>query len=130
MSAIALSKSYSTAKPTETRSNEPIRYVGSPAASWEAKKGRSGTVDFEQIPWFQTYAVTGSVAIFLIYFCILREENDVDKELEKSLYERVPGMEQTQLILSYKYNLENNIDNSEIITRMKELNIRAEDIGL
>lgn len=95
-----------------------------------AKEGRHGAVDYEQIPWFQTYAVTGSVAIFLIYFCILREENDIDLELEKTLYERVPGLEQTQLVSCYKFNVENNKDNSEIITRMRELDMRPEDIKL
>lgn len=89
-----------------------------------------GSVDYEKIPWFQTHAVVGSVAIFLIYFCILREENDIDLELEKSLYDRVPGLEQTQLILNYKFNLENDNDNSAIEARMKELGMRPEDIKL
>lgn len=89
-----------------------------------------GSVDYEKIPWFQMYAVVGSVAIFLIYFCILREENDIDLELEKSLYDRVPGLEQTQLILNYKFNLENDNDNSAIEARMKELGMRPEDIKL
>lgn len=130
MSAIS-KKNYSTETPSKERqTNEPIRFVGSPAHAWAAKQGRSGTQDFDQIPWFQTYAVTGSVAIFLIYFCILREENDVDTELEKTLYERVPGLEQTQLVLVYKYNLENNNDNSDVIARMKELGMNPKNIRL
>jgi hypothetical protein len=66
----------------------------------------------------------------LIYFCILREENDVDEEMGKSLYERVPGLEHTQLIVNYKYNLQNNIDNKDIIARMKELGIDPKNIIL
>lgn len=110
--------------------NAPIRYVGSPAAAWTSKEGRSGTIPKSDTPWFQPYAVVGSVAVFLIYFCVLREENDVDLELEKSLYDRVPGLEQTQLILNYKYNLENNGDNAEIVARMKEMGMQPEDIKL
>lgn len=108
--------------------NAPIKYVGSTAAAWTSKEGRSGTIPKSDTPWFQPYAVVGSVAVFLIYFCVLREENDVDLELEKSLYDRVPGLEQTQLIINYKYNLENNGDNAEIVARMKEMGMQPEDI--
>lgn len=102
--------------------------MGSPAASMLARTARQGTVNFDEVPWYQTYVVCGSVAIFLIYFCALREENDIDIELEQSLYDRVPGLETTQLIINYKYNRENNIDNSGIIKRMQELGIRYENI--
>lgn len=130
-SSLAARSFSSPAKPTESRNlNEPNKFVGSAAASWTSKQGRMGSVDYEKIPWFQMYAVVGSVAIFLIYFCILREENDIDLELEKSLYDRVPGLEQTQLILNFKFNLENDNDNSAIEARMKELGMRPEDIKL
>lgn len=104
--------------------------MGSPAASMYARDARQGTIKYEDVPWFQTYVVCGSVAIFLIYFCILREENDIDLELGKSLYDRVPGLEQTQLVVNYKYNIENNKDNSQIINRMKELGMHPEDIKI
>ena len=77
----------------------------------------------EEIPWFQPYIVVGSVAIFLIYFCILREENDVDEHLGKSLFEQVPSLESTTLISLYKYNAENNIDNTDVIKRLLELGV-------
>lgn len=55
-----------------------------------------GYFSYEQIPWFQTYAVTGSVAIFLIYFCVLREENGKlkrgDNQLGKSEYPTIVRM--------------------------------------
>jgi hypothetical protein len=35
----------------------------------------SSCFSYREVPWFQTYVVCGSVAIFLIYFCVLREEN-------------------------------------------------------
>lgn len=56
--------------------------------------------------------------------------SDVDLELEKSLYDRVPGLEQTQLVINYKYNIENNIDNSKISERMKELGMDPSSIKL
>lgn len=117
-------------KPEQIKHNEPVQYSRSAAASWTAKQGRAGAINLEQIPGCQMYSVVGSVAIFLIYFCILREENDIDLELEKSLYDRVPGLERSQLVIMYKYNIENNIDNTDITTRMGELGMDPKDIVL
>lgn len=119
-------RNFCTPKPdaaTNRKLNEPIRYVGSPAASMFARQARAGAVNYDDIPWYQIPIVCGSLAIFLIYFCVLREENDVDLELEKSLFDRVPGLEATQLVLRFKYNIEHNIDNSEIIKRMVEVGV-------
>lgn len=108
----------------------PVKFAGSPASAWVARKARQGSVPYEDVPWFQTYVVCGSVAIFLIYFCILREENDMDLEMEKSLYDRVPGLEKTQLVINYKYNLEHQVDNKAIVARMKEMGMNPDDIQL
>lgn len=110
--------------------NQPIKFSGSSAHVMKSMHGRQGTMRPEDVPGYQTYYVVGSVAIFLIYFCILREESDIDLELEKSLYDQVPGMEHTQLVINYKYNLENNKDNTAIVARMKELDMKPEDIRL
>lgn len=125
-------RNYCTPKETTVKRdlNVPVKFAGSPASAWVARKARQGSVPFENVPWFQTYAVCGSVAIFLIYFCILREENDIDLELGKSLYDRVPGLEQTQLVINYKYNLEHQIDNKDIVSRMKEMGMNPDDIQL
>lgn len=110
--------------------NRPIKYVGSQAHAFQSKLGRSGAGSFPDAPWYQMYSVVFSTAIFLIYFCVLREESDVDLELEKNLYDRVPGLEEAQLVLNYKFNIENNNDNSKIVARMNELGMSVEDIKL
>lgn len=122
-------RNYCTAAKKEDL-NEPSKFIGSPAASWRSIQNRRGTLNYDEIPWFQAYVVVGSVAAVLIYFCILREENDIDEEMGKTLYERIPGLEQTQLIINYKYNHEHNIDNAAIIARMKELGMQPENIKL
>lgn len=129
--SLSVVRNYSTPKESkESRdNNEPVKYFGSKAASFRAREGRAGTIDYDEIPWFQTYSVVGSTAIFMLYFFVLREENDMDRDLEMTLFERVPGMEETQLIINYKYNLENKIDNGPIIARMKELGMKYEDIS-
>ncbi|CRK90030.1 CLUMA_CG003755, isoform A [Clunio marinus] len=107
--------------------DNPVKFIGSEAHSWDAKFTRSSP-DIEQIPIIQPISVVLSVGIFLLYFCVLREENDIDLEFEQTLYQRVPGMEETQLIINYKYNIENQIDNTEIIARMRELGMKPENI--
>ncbi|XP_055917952.1 uncharacterized protein LOC129950141 [Eupeodes corollae] len=103
--------------------DEPIKFFGSGAASWRAKDTRSGGAD--EALWYQQYVISGSVAIFLIYFCILREENDIDQKLEGSLYDHIDGLEEQQLVIRYKYNRDNNVDTSDIEKRLLELGIDA-----
>jgi hypothetical protein len=147
--------SSSTIKPFSSKSDkrseisdEPVKFLGSNASLYQTSRSRTGSVNPDEVPWFQTYVVVGSVAIFLIYFCILREEvrtlencskryiisnfsskfqNDLDRELETSLFDRVPGLEQTQLVVNYRYNQENKKDNSIVVKRMQELGMNPKD---
>lgn len=73
------------------------------------------------MPWYQPYVVVGSVTVFLVYFCVLREESDVDQEFNKTLYERIKGLEKEQLLQSYKFNKENGKEVFEIEQRLKEI---------
>lgn len=104
--------------------NEPLKYFGSNAAVWTAREGQSGGRD-EQV-WFQPHVVSGSLAVFLIYFCILREENDIDNKLQGSLFDHVEGLEETQLVLSYNYNKEHGLDTGALEQRMAELKEQKE----
>lgn len=102
--------------------DEPIKYFGSEAAKWKAYQTRSGSIHPNKDRlWYQPYVVMASLIVFMVYFCILREENDVDGELVKSLYDRVDGMEEMQLKIVHRYNADNRIDNKDIENRMKEL---------
>lgn len=59
----------------------------------------------------------------MVYFFILREENDIDAHLNKGLFETVPQLEKSTLIALYKYNLENDIDNTDVVKRLIEIGI-------
>ncbi|XP_055715147.1 uncharacterized protein LOC129809357 [Phlebotomus papatasi] len=100
-----------------------LKYIGSNAGSWAAQQSRRGPK--AQGVWYQPYVVALSVTIFMIYFCILREENDIDLELQKSLYERIEGLEEAQLRIRHKYNLENGLDVKEIEARLEELGAKV-----
>lgn len=101
--------------------NEPIKFFGSQAAAWRAKDTRSGGSD--ESLWFQPYVISASLGIFLIYFCVLREENDIDLRLEGSLYDHVTGLEEVQLTVNYRYNKEHGLDTKEQEQRLTELGV-------
>lgn len=65
--------------------------------------------------------ISGSLAVFLLYFCVFREENDVDQKLEGSLFDHVAGLEATQLQLAYKYNKEHGLPTEDLERRLIEL---------
>lgn len=74
----------------EEENNEPIKYSTSKAASHLAAHTRFTPSD---APEYQPTVVALSLAVFMIYFCILREENDVDENLYRPLSETVPNFD-------------------------------------
>ena len=62
-----------------------------------------------------------SIAALLIYFCVLRKENDVDIELTTSLYDRIEGLEEHQLRELLKYNGTEGAEAKDIINRLEEI---------
>ncbi|XP_046959611.1 uncharacterized protein LOC124529750 [Vanessa cardui] len=109
---------------TELKENEPIKFSTSGAAKKNVQSVfRKNTPD--SMPWYQPFSVVGSVAVFLIYFCILREENDMDLEFNKTLYDRIQGLEKEQLLQSYRFNKEHGKSVEDIEKRLKELEEEA-----
>ncbi|CAH0719612.1 unnamed protein product, partial [Brenthis ino] len=107
---------------TEIKENEPVKFSTSEAARRQMPSVfRNKKV--ESMPWYQPYSVVGSIAVFLIYFCVLREENDVDLEFDKTLYDRIKGLEKEQLLQSYRYNKEQGKSVTEIEKRLQEIEL-------
>ncbi|CAG4979436.1 unnamed protein product [Colias eurytheme] len=98
--------------------NEPIKFSTSGAAK---ARIRPILATPRNMPWYQPFSVVGSVAVFLIYFCMIREESDIDSEFEKTLYDRLKGLEKQQLLISYRFNKENGKSVAEIEQRLKEI---------
>lgn len=108
---------------SKTDSNEidqPLKYYGSPAELFTAKSGRSGKA-YHDWPDYQPIVINASIAIFLIYFCVLREENDIDLKLSANLYDTVGGLEVANLKNVYEYNLKNDLPVDDIKKRLIEL---------
>ncbi|KAL6424187.1 hypothetical protein ACFW04_009802 [Cataglyphis niger] len=62
---------------------QPLKYSTSKAATMRINEYRDPYGD--EVPWYQPYSIIFSFSIFLIYFCILREENDIDLMLSNEL---------------------------------------------
>lgn len=107
--------------------DEPIPFFGSHASAWRAKATRSGGSD--EYLWYQPYVISGSLTIFLLYFCVFREENDIDQKLEGNLFQQVKGLEEVQLRMNYKYNKEHGLDTRDIEKRLKELGVNITELN-
>ncbi|KAJ0176995.1 hypothetical protein K1T71_007004 [Dendrolimus kikuchii] len=104
---------------TEINENEPIKFSTSPAA--QRMLGLTPKRTNISMPWYQPYSVVMSVTVFLLYFCVFREENDVDLEFNKTLYERIKGLEKQQLLQTYRYNKEHGKSVEDIERRLLEI---------
>lgn len=107
-------------KPKEPN-DEPSPYFGTKAATWTAASSRSGYEGIDDTPWYQPFIINGSLALFLIYFCVLREENDVDEKLSKSLFDHYPALEPLELVKIYEYNLSQGLPVDDVEKRLAEL---------
>ncbi|KAK4313026.1 hypothetical protein Pmani_008964 [Petrolisthes manimaculis] len=103
--------------------DKPFKFSTSRAATWKARQTFGGpkTEEEDQL-WYQPFVVLLSLGVFLVYFCILREENDLDSKLNKTLYDHIEGLEEKQLELSLDYSS----DPAAIIQRLEELKAAKE----
>ncbi|XP_046361847.2 uncharacterized protein LOC124138962 [Haliotis rufescens] len=103
----------------KTEGDEAIQFTGSKAASWNTQD--SFGPPRRDMPWYQPISISLSLAVFLTYFMFIREENDVDIELNKSLFERVPGLEEQQVKMAIKHGQERGMDTTDLEMRMTEI---------
>lgn len=105
-------------------SDEPVKFTTSKASQWKASYTRSGEEkEKDESAWFQPYVVSLSLIVFMVYFFILRDENDLDEMLGTSLYDRIEGLEEAQLRILLKYNLDHGKETADIIKRIRELEL-------
>lgn len=71
--------------------NQPIKYSTSKAATMRIDEYRDPYGD--DYPWYQSFSISLSLTVFLGYFCILREENDIDLILDTDLGESLSRAE-------------------------------------
>jgi len=106
----------------------PVKFSASRAATWKVRDtyGSSEADDATKGIWYEPYIVSLSLVVFLAYFTLLREENDVDDKLTESLYNHIDGLEERQLEISLKHNIEAGMDTRAIIKRLAEIQLERE----
>jgi len=75
----------------------------------------------ESHPPFQDFSIFISMSSLMIYFFLLREENDMDEALGVSLYDRIPGMEKSNLIAAIRHNEQEGLDTTALKARLDEI---------
>lgn len=76
----------------EHEDDQPVVYSTSKAAQWKAQYTFRPLVP-NPPPEAQRWSVIISTTIFLLYFLVLREENDLDEKLYRPLQETVPDID-------------------------------------
>lgn len=75
--------------------NEPLKYSTSEANDWKASHSRIGS-KAEFGPWYEPHAVSASIILFMLYFFIYREENDIDLLFDNSLFDTMKSIEEKE----------------------------------
>lgn len=94
--------------------SEGYEYFGS-----EAEKIRASP-EKDESKEYKAYIVSVSMAVFMLYFCILREPNDLDDAMDRDLYDHF-GPEASRLKKAYDYNTKHNLPTAEITNRLRQL---------
>lgn len=102
------------------KSDAPVKFMESKAQTWRARESRSG-YSAQDEPWYQMYVILASLSVFMIYFFILREENDIDQRLGSTLYDHIEGLEEAHLEMAIQYNRDNGLSTKELEARLIEV---------
>ena len=106
-------------QPTSDDIEKPVRYSKTEANDWKAYD--TFLAEENTRPKYQFWILTASWVVFLVYFVVLREENDIDEHLSSSLYDHLPGLEEQQLELAICEKEEHGEDTTALVARLKEV---------
>ncbi|XP_008301913.1 ubiquinol-cytochrome c reductase complex assembly factor 4 [Stegastes partitus] len=90
--ALSAQMSAKSKRPTdeEEELDEPLKFTTSQASHRTWKVDRSMGSHYER-PWWKVFPISVAVSGFLLW-CALRDETDVDVQLEKQLFGNLPGL--------------------------------------
>ncbi|XP_023212099.1 uncharacterized protein LOC111614955 [Centruroides sculpturatus] len=98
--------------------DQPIKFSSSKAANWKAKNSLEGVQS--DTPKSQGFVIAICLSTFLIYFCVLREENDIDEMLgSQSAWKQVPGLEEGLIKAAIQEHKKLGKDTSELENALK-----------
>eukprot|EP00088_Acartia_fossae_P039000 TRINITY_DN40562_c0_g1_i1.p1 TRINITY_DN40562_c0_g1~~TRINITY_DN40562_c0_g1_i1.p1 ORF type:complete len:188 (-),score=30.04 TRINITY_DN40562_c0_g1_i1:190-723(-) len=101
---------------------KPVKFTQSGAYRMNPEYATAIKPQGDKQPLYQSIMVPFSVIVFMIYFFILREENDMDDMiLGTSLFDRVEGLEKTQIEVCIAHYEKNGLDTRDLKERLAEL---------
>ncbi len=126
----SLKKYYSNDTKNDEMDDKPVKYTTSDAhLKHKAYENfRFSEEEIAESPVYERPILLASFAIFLIYFAILREPNDIDERLGANLFDTVPELE-LPLIESAIQNYEMlGLDTTQLKKRFNELKQLKEEV--
>lgn len=107
------------AESTDEKKHDPIAFLNTRAGKWRP-------VDDDLIahhgrPKYQDLVISASLIVFMIYFFILREENDIDRKLTRSIDQTMYDIELAKLNDEYQRKITDNQNVDSIKERLKEM---------
>ncbi|XP_045463220.1 uncharacterized protein LOC123672916 [Harmonia axyridis] len=107
---------------TNEAEDRPVKYSASPAAKFKA---RSSLKHENDRLWYEPGVIIASLSIFLIYFLVLREENDLDEEIYMPFDQRIAHIEEDQL----RSVVEHSTNSEEMVSALRRLEeINSKDL--
>lgn len=98
--------------------NQPIPFFGTAAHLSAGPRAEA----YKPKHKYHPFVVMFSLATFLIYFCVLREENSTDEVFNKDLFDYFgENGEATVLKNAYAYNIKHNLPVTEIVRRLRDI---------
>ncbi|KAL3273458.1 hypothetical protein HHI36_014902 [Cryptolaemus montrouzieri] len=113
----SFSKNTILLKSANAEEDLPIKFTTSQAHTYKARQSIKNDTDIRL--WYEPIVLIGSLSAFIVYFTILRADNDLDEEFKVSLYERIAGLEEKQLINFLDHNQKDNEETSSAKVRLQ-----------
>ncbi len=123
-------KFYSNSTKSDEMDDKPVKYTTSDAhLKHKAYENfRFSEEETAQIPVYERPILLTSFALFLIYFAILREPNDIDEKLGANLFDTVPELELPMIETTIKNYEMLGLDTTQLEKRFNELKQLKEEV--
>jgi hypothetical protein len=112
-------RSYSKDAPNASKADDAVKFSTSKAASYNPTSTFFDTSKRLEEPFYQPLIVCFFLFVFLVYFLLLREENELDELLSKPIEDTVPDIKEMTLVASITHYEKMGLDTRELKEALK-----------
>jgi len=106
----------------EEEDKGPVKFTTSAGHRLSPNFAYNPESESDKQPWYQFPVITISMLSLMVYFFILREDNDIDEMIGGgSLFDHVQGLEKAQLEACIMYYEKHGLDTRDLKARLKEV---------